>query len=118
MNLNTVWGIVGIAILQFILGTVLLVGTTLLLPQTLSNAIANNTVLHTLFLSVFFAISFSIVIFVFRRKVTDKSSLAKRFFLLYFVLYIFSPLLNHDPTSVLVAIVFPSIAFFLARLIV
>ena len=118
MNLNKFWGIILVAFLQFILGTILILGVSSFLSQQILEIIADNAYIHALFLAIFFVISFSTILFIWRKNTTNKTILAKKFFLVYFVFYIFNPIFTGEFSSILVAFLFPFLALFLTQLVV
>lgn len=118
MNLDKVWGVLLVCFLQFILGLASLLATISLLPQSMVDVVTNNVYVHTLLLTLYFVISFSLSIFIWRKNSTNKVMVARNFGIIYFLSYILNPIFNHDLTALFVAVLFPILAYLLTRLIV
>ena len=119
MNLDKFWGIIGVAVLVIIAGILLTLGITLPLSAPMQELIVDNPYIHSAVLTLTFVVSFSVVLYFFRKNTTNKKSLAKKFALLFFVFYGPSVFVDYQGlTTLFVAILFPVLAYFLTTLIV
>jgi membrane protease YdiL (CAAX protease family) len=119
MNLDKFWSILGVAILVIILGILLTLGITLPLSASTQELIADNSYINTAILVLTFVVSFSVVLYFFRKNTTNKKSLAKKFSLLFFVFYGLNVFADYQGlTTLFVAILFPVLAYLLTSLIV
>lgn len=118
MNLDRFWGIIGVGILTIILGIGITLGVTLPLSLSTQTLVADNAYIHTAVIIFAFVVSFPVALFFFRKNTTNKKSLAKKFALLFLVFYGLNVLFDYqDLTTLFVAILFPTLAYFLTLMI-